>query len=264
MCSVADRLVSDLVGDRVVWSWARLPQSATEVRDLQLLQLMLHQVRLNSTKNRWEWGLNMSGDFSIRSVKVWLQVQNREVPDQVFVWNNWTPKKVAMVGWRALVDRLPTKVAISARGIQLQSTCCVFCSDFPETCEHIFASCQFAQTVWSIIIQWCKIPTAFIFSLKDLLEYRNFVQGSAKKKKALYAVSLVYLWSVSLWRMRNDMVFNQGQVSVQKVVEEISIALYCPNGGSASRLKIPVYGHIGPLQQEGMEIHSIKMLYNKY
>ncbi|XP_022020079.1 uncharacterized protein LOC110920155 [Helianthus annuus] len=195
-----------------------MPQSASEVRDQQLLQQLLNQVQLNPTKDRWEWVLNASGNFTVRSVKGWLQVQHREVPEQVFVWNNWTPKKVGVVGWRALVDRLPTKVAISIRGIQLQSTCCVFCNDFPETCEHIFTSCQFAQTVWFIITQWCKIPNAFIFSLKDLLEYHN-LQGSAKKKKALYAVSLVYLWSV--WRMRNNMVFNQGQVSVQKVVEEI-------------------------------------------
>ena len=127
--------------------------------------------------------MSTSGDFSVRSLKSRIQTYNKEVPEQVFVWNNWTPKKVGLVGWIALVERLPTKVALNATVIQTQSNCYVFCSDSPETCEHIFVSCQFAQTVWSVITQWCKGPTAFIFSLKDLLEYHNIVQGSAKKTK---------------------------------------------------------------------------------
>ncbi|XP_035844162.1 uncharacterized protein LOC118490565 [Helianthus annuus] len=66
---------------------------------------------------------------------------NRVRPDYVVKWNNWIPKKVGMVAWRALKERLPTRVALQRRGVTVQNLDCILCSDFCETSDYLFVSC---------------------------------------------------------------------------------------------------------------------------
>ncbi|XP_022031670.1 uncharacterized protein LOC110932658 [Helianthus annuus] len=112
-------------------------------------------------------------------------------PSRVFEWNNWVPKKVAIVAWRSEMERLPTKCALSIRNIPVQNQRCMLCSEYDETSEHLFVSCHFAQTIWQNIAGWCRMPPIIAFDVKDLLELHGFSTGSKKKKKAINAIVLV-------------------------------------------------------------------------
>ncbi|KAF5789926.1 putative reverse transcriptase zinc-binding domain-containing protein [Helianthus annuus] len=81
-----------------------------------------------------------------------------------------------------MVERLPTRSALQLKGIHLASTTCPLCNEVLETSEHLFVSCQFAQMVWSVISQWCKIPNFFIFGIMDLIQINELVSGSSKKR----------------------------------------------------------------------------------
>ncbi|KAJ0918826.1 putative RNA-directed DNA polymerase [Helianthus annuus] len=219
MCTVADRLWNENHWPQWNWNWNRAPSSSAEIAELQQLIQYTSGVQCEDRRDRWVWDLDPNGLFSVRSIKNHVQNHNRVAPQSIFKWNNWIPKKVGVVGWRAMVERLPTKVALLSKGIHPESVTCIFCNEQPETSEHIFVDCQFAQTVWTAIAQWCKVSAFYAFSLKDVLQVGEYVDGSAKRKKAIHAISLVYLWSV--WRMRNEVIFQNASVSVQKVVEEI-------------------------------------------
>ncbi|XP_022040631.1 uncharacterized protein LOC110943184 [Helianthus annuus] len=147
-----------------------------------------------------------------------LASAERVVPEYQFVWNNYVPKKVGIVPWRALMERLPTRIALAARNVDIGDIRCVLCGDYDESSEHLFVSCQFAQSVWLVMAQWCKSPPVIAFSLRDVLDAHKFVPGSKKKKKVFGAISQVVIWS--LWKMRNDVLFGQAIPSVSKVVEE--------------------------------------------
>ncbi|KAJ0547200.1 putative reverse transcriptase zinc-binding domain-containing protein [Helianthus annuus] len=118
-----------------------------------------------------------------------------------------------------MVERLPTRSALQLKGIQPASITCPLCNEVPETCEHLFVSCQFAQMVCIVIVQWCKIPNFLTFSMLDLIQINDLLTGSTKRKKLIHAITLVYLWSI--WRMRNKVVFEQTPILVPVVVEEI-------------------------------------------
>ncbi|KAJ0925693.1 putative reverse transcriptase zinc-binding domain-containing protein [Helianthus annuus] len=75
------------------------------------------------------------------------------MPNYVVQWNHWVARKVGIVAWGAEGERLPTMAALARRGIPVTSLACVLCGEIDETCEHLFMSCQFAQTVWQIIGQ---------------------------------------------------------------------------------------------------------------
>ncbi|XP_076949711.1 uncharacterized protein LOC143622462 [Bidens hawaiensis] len=77
-------------------------------------------------------------------------------PDYNFEWNRLVPKKVSFVAWRALLGRLPTFDALVRRNIAVASNMCPFCGEVEETVEHVFISCGLAQSMWSVLAQWCK------------------------------------------------------------------------------------------------------------
>ncbi|KAJ0599919.1 putative reverse transcriptase zinc-binding domain-containing protein [Helianthus annuus] len=123
-----------------------------------------------------------------------------------------------MVAWRAVKDSLPTRDALLKRNVPVESEFCCFCGEWRESSEHIFISCSLARYFWQIILQWCKFSHHFLFDLKDLLDLQQYMNGSKKRKKAFYAIILTGVWS--LWRMRNEVIFNNKSVSLPKTVKE--------------------------------------------
>ncbi|KAM0010399.1 putative reverse transcriptase zinc-binding domain-containing protein [Helianthus debilis subsp. tardiflorus] len=66
---------------------------------------------------------------SVGSIRRQTQTFNRSPPNWVFKWNNWMPKKVGIVGWCAMVERLPTRKTLSLNGIHPTSVLCPLCNE---------------------------------------------------------------------------------------------------------------------------------------
>ncbi|KAJ0443306.1 putative RNA-directed DNA polymerase [Helianthus annuus] len=218
-CSVADRLQSGVNGVVWRWEWRRHLLDGEETSQFQQLTSMLVGVSAGVGRDSWQWKLDSSLLFTVASVKHILQCHNRSAQNYVVEWNNWIPKKVGIVAWRAEKERLPTKDALAKRGITVQSSECIICRNYPETSEHLLVSCEYAQIVWQIIFQWCKSHPIITFSLKDILESHKQFGGSRKKKKTFHAVCQITIWS--LWNMRNELMFSGKSTSVTNLVEEI-------------------------------------------
>ncbi|XP_022003010.1 uncharacterized protein LOC110900427 [Helianthus annuus] len=135
------------------------------------------------------------------------------------MWNNWIPKKVGMVAWRAEKDRLPTREALARRGIDITDASCVLCGEYVESSEHLFVACHFIQTVWQNITSWCKTLPIIAFVIRDIFGLHNFSPGSRKRKKTLQAISHIAIWSIR--KTRNEVMFNNAQPNVIKVLEEV-------------------------------------------
>ncbi|XP_022041236.1 uncharacterized protein LOC110943813 [Helianthus annuus] len=180
-CLVADRIHMDDNDIVLNWAWARLLAGVEEQNQFQQLVTLIGCPNMSAGYDVWRW------------------------PDSVFEWNNWVPKKVGLVAWRADMERLPTKQALAARNVQIQDKLCVFCGEYVETSEHIFVSCHFAQVTWLNLATWWGLPPIIAFGLKDLLTVHGSNSGSEKKRKAIHAVVLVAIWNI--WKTRNDALF---------------------------------------------------------
>ncbi|XP_021980233.1 uncharacterized protein LOC110876368 [Helianthus annuus] len=194
---VADRM--ELCNNAVEfkWSWVRSMLNYVENGQLQQLIGMIGGSNIGSGNDSWKWKYEASGEFSVANVKKVLNSVARVRPSKVFEWNNWVPKKVALVAWRAEMERLPAKLALSARNIPVQNQLCAMCGEYEESSEHLFVSCHFAQIIWQNIVGWCTVPPIIAFDVKDLLMLHGFSPGSGKKRKAFYAIVLVSFWSQS-------------------------------------------------------------------
>ncbi|KAJ0805669.1 putative RNA-directed DNA polymerase [Helianthus annuus] len=144
-CLVAERVRLGPNGATWRWDWRRQPLSTEEMLEFQQLNDILQHVSVSSGPDQWVWNLDPSGQFNVGSIKNSINILNRVRPDYVVKWNGWVPKKVGMVAWRAQVERLLTRVALSRRGVPVQSADCVLCGEYNETSDHILVSCDFAQ-----------------------------------------------------------------------------------------------------------------------
>ncbi|KAL8267293.1 hypothetical protein R6Q59_004637, partial [Mikania micrantha] len=70
-------------------------------------------------------------------------------------------------------------------------------------------------------IQWCRISPLFAFSIRDLMDSYKYIRGSKWWKKTIHAVILTAFWV--LWRVRNNNIFNDKLISLDKIIHDIKI-----------------------------------------
>jgi len=77
------------------------------------------------------------------------------------VWKSKSPLKVRVFLWQMFHDKLPTAVTFE-RGRWHGSPLCCVCTK-PETVNHIFFECVFAQYLWCCVrdaFGWAEFPTS--------------------------------------------------------------------------------------------------------
>ncbi|KAJ0734469.1 putative RNA-directed DNA polymerase [Helianthus annuus] len=201
-CKVANRVNVGPACEQWSWEWKRRLVDGNETTELQQMEALLGQPVLRNGNDHWAWTLEGLGSFSVSSIKRALVEARYVIPDQISRWNSWVPKKVGIVVWRAELDRLPTRCALTRRQINVPIVLCPTCGEVPETLEH----------------------PIYAFGIRDLLDIDVHTAGSSKLKKALHAVVLTTFWSI--WKHQNDRVFKQSPCSVQSVIGEVKMLSY--------------------------------------
>ncbi|MFS8016822.1 putative reverse transcriptase zinc-binding domain-containing protein [Helianthus anomalus] len=121
--------------------------------------------------------------------------------------------------WRLLMDRIPTKVALQRRHINVGSPMCIFCVDQEETVDHLFTGCIVATGVWNVIARWVELPQFFFFSVKDIMQEYEGSKWSVMKKAAFHGVMVITCWRI--WKARNDKIFREVDRSVVDIVADV-------------------------------------------
>ena len=94
-----------------------------------------YRIQLQHT-DQWVWLTDSNGQYSVRSAyNVMREDVVEEIQDEVFeeLWKLKVPSKVATFEWRLLKDRLPTKVNLRRRKLELDDFLCPFCRSREES-----------------------------------------------------------------------------------------------------------------------------------
>jgi len=195
------------------WSWCRSSLIDTEVIDLQsCVQLLSSKQWYKDKKDTWICGDVLDGENMYSTSERNLIIMTAKI----IQWNSWVPPKVNTLVCRANMDRIPTRDALSKRGVPIQNPLCPACSDQVESNDHVFTSCSFISLVWSFISSWLKIAPIFAFSFDDLLKIHDHASKDKSKKKMIQAIVYSTIWCV--WKQRNELIFNGSQPSVINTV----------------------------------------------
>ena len=85
------------------------------------------------------------------------------IQDRVFEeqWQLKVPTKGAVFAWRLLRDRLPTKVNLHRRQIEVANRSCPFCGNMEEEVGHLFFHCSKILPIWWESSSWLNISGAY-------------------------------------------------------------------------------------------------------
>jgi hypothetical protein len=135
------------------------------------------------------------------------------------IWKSPAPSKVVAFSWKPLHDRIPTKVNLAFRHVlpPEASLNCVLCEGMVESVNHLFIHCAFVSEVWQGLLRWLD----FTFVSPPHWECWNGAQTNKKVRRGYRLIWHAAIWSI--WRARNDRIFNNLICGVAELVESIKV-----------------------------------------
>ncbi|GJT09443.1 RNA-directed DNA polymerase, eukaryota [Tanacetum coccineum] len=184
-CFVSDKWNS---GDGWIWSWRMHLRGGMEQSQFQDLMERLQSFSCSSNVDSWIWNPDPSGDFTVKYTRRWLD--DIILPTNLMVtrWNPLVPKKVNIFCWRMFLNRIPTRLLLDSRGIDIPNVLCPICGIDQEDITHLFLKCEVTSEIWRAIFTWLGFVPPDIGSIKDLFLWIDNNHMVAKKKKGFEAI----------------------------------------------------------------------------
>ncbi|GKD73279.1 RNA-directed DNA polymerase, eukaryota, reverse transcriptase zinc-binding domain protein [Tanacetum coccineum] len=140
-------------------------------------------------------------------------------------WNKFLPAKVNILVWRIMNKRVPTRVNLDKRGIDLDSVRCPLCDNDIETEDHLFASCTIANDVWKLeVMAWWKVSGVLVTCVDDAAILAHRVLILPKLKKAFDVAVNTTLWH--LWKFRNNAIFSSKCPRKELLLNDIKLSSF--------------------------------------
>nr|GFA77595.1 RNA-directed DNA polymerase, eukaryota [Tanacetum cinerariifolium] len=107
------------------------------------------------------------------------------------------PIKVNVLAWKISMDRLPTRVNLHRRGVQVSPISCPICCEALENLDHLLFCCDLAKDIARSICNWWGLVWNPVDSYRSWLSWFNLVQLQSSSKHVLEGVFYTS-WILSL------------------------------------------------------------------
>ncbi|GJY03288.1 RNA-directed DNA polymerase, eukaryota, reverse transcriptase zinc-binding domain protein [Tanacetum coccineum] len=180
------------------WQWSlgvdwstvlrRIPRGGAESAQLDALKVAIRNVSLTDQCDSWQWSLGVAAGFSVASVRTLVDDTTLEAGLVAIRWIRNIPIKVNVFIWRLSLNKLPSRVNLDRRGIEVASTLCPTCQLDVETVNHIFFNYDMARDLWSLLAKWWELDILICASITDWYDLLDDVRISAKARLILEGV----------------------------------------------------------------------------
>nr|GEZ63497.1 hypothetical protein [Tanacetum cinerariifolium] len=151
---------------------------------------------LSNMGDRRFWELNGDGCFRVKDVRRMLDnmlLPKSDVPSR---WVKQIPIKVNVLAWKISMDRLPTRVNLHRRGVQVSPISCPICYEALEDLDHLLFCCDLTKDIARSICNWWGL----VWNPVD--SYRSWLS-----------------WSI--WSYRNHLLFSDSNPRKDGIFEDI-------------------------------------------
>ncbi|GJR79063.1 RNA-directed DNA polymerase, eukaryota, reverse transcriptase zinc-binding domain protein [Tanacetum coccineum] len=184
-CLIIDRIING----QWHWNWSR---TNIGVRNLAFFRDMLNEIgQLNivASEDTCVWNLGPNGTFTVNDAR--NIIDQKTLPSLPSTsWDKIIPRKVNIFMWRLSFDRLPHKLNLSLRGMDIPAISCSSCNANVESANHIFFECIIAFDLWKLVYRWCEIPFVQALSFEAFKDWLSSWHTPKEKKHRLFIISI--------------------------------------------------------------------------
>ncbi|GJX42535.1 RNA-directed DNA polymerase, eukaryota [Tanacetum coccineum] len=101
------------------------------------------------------------------------------------------PIKINVFAWIIRLDKLPTRLNLSLKGIDITTIVCPLCHASVEFGSQIFFCCPMVQHLWRKLMRWWELEDIDLASYDDWLLWLNSSRFSKRLKEILEGVCYV-------------------------------------------------------------------------
>ncbi|XP_071693186.1 uncharacterized protein [Rutidosis leptorrhynchoides] len=134
-------------------------------------------------------------------------------------WCKTLPRKVNVFIWRVAFNRLPTRINISSRGMDIERIGCVLCLYQVESSSHILFLCEVAIEIWRRVRLWVDIQWLRFSDWSEWIVWFDDWHVTSDKKMRLFAIVAATTWI--LWKYRNTVLFASHMLKKQELFDSI-------------------------------------------
>ncbi|GKC06057.1 RNA-directed DNA polymerase, eukaryota, reverse transcriptase zinc-binding domain protein, partial [Tanacetum coccineum] len=135
----------------------------------KMRQASIEKLALAQTHDRWYWDLNGTCEFSVNSVSTLIDdISADVVPTR---WVKLIPIKVNVFVCKVQMDKLPTRLNLSVKGMEINSIVCPICNVGVESMSHFLFSYPMARDVLGKIFRWWDLDLTEIHSYDESLSW---------------------------------------------------------------------------------------------
>ncbi|GJV73513.1 RNA-directed DNA polymerase, eukaryota, reverse transcriptase zinc-binding domain protein [Tanacetum coccineum] len=139
-------------------------------------------------------------------------------------WNKFLPVKVNILMWRIMNKRVPTRVSLDKRGVDLDYVRCPLCDDDIEIEDHLYALCSIAKDVWKEVMAWWMVSCVLVTSVDDAALLSDRVLILPKLKKPFDVAVNTTLWH--MWNFRNNAIFSSKCSRKELLLNDIKLSSF--------------------------------------
>ena len=102
-------------------------------------------------EDKWIWKEDASGVYTVgNAYKMLMTDHTDENQDGVFteLWKVKVPSKASFFAGRLIRDRLPTKINLRKRNVEIKDLTCPYYKNKEEDAAHLFFSCSKILPLW--------------------------------------------------------------------------------------------------------------------
>lgn len=189
-CLIRDRFVN---GEWIM-NWKRHIDSGCTHALSEALQTKLRALSNFDGQDEVRLSLGVDGTFLVGVTQNHIDdyiLPTLEVPTS---WCKVLPRKVNIFIWRMMLDRLPHRLNLSRRGLDIPSISCSICSKGMESNDHVFYSCDIALNIWRLVRIWCDMPIPALNSHSDWISWFDNIRLSYDLKVRLHVIAATTWW----------------------------------------------------------------------
>jgi hypothetical protein len=136
------------------------------------------------------------------------------------IWKSWAPLRCKIAAWLFIRKRVLTADRLAKRSLPYNEKC-VFCNSAEENMQHLFMGCVVVNIIWNKMLQWANLQNTAPATDDSLQEWWQLARNSltGKNRKRLDTLAMLITWSV--WRERNNRVFEKVYRPTNILLEQI-------------------------------------------